>query len=613
MVMAGGLGADSNCASASFEIRARLGHVDVLGVKITTAGSEATSSNPGRALHYIIGIIGNLEAGLAQTCGRNHQLLITFLPMQPSYKNETGRNATRIECMCMQFHCVGLTKSLLLHFTQVATEVAPRCSNVAGSAVQIYMPISHSKYYPIGLQVPGVMPLKERNFLYSVIRQKYTWDNLLITSDLLLHILKTHQVFLPFLDCIHAFGFRMNDDDEIWEGCHRCYEWDPNCTRKILGYEIAYAYRYMAKNGRKDGSGWSVRQTAVYQKTELTTQCSVWILVQPSESVLKRFKSICQDFSLDGYTRQHALPHLVFKNSALEEWKSFTNYLRSSLQVLDEKACFVRVGKRLAGDYDISFSDAQSLQKLRRKLFRSIAILDEFIGVVKSCQEHYADLQRTVTDVSNLWVQQNLDELNRSSCYFQKVLHGLLQYSAGTAALLRQIPEYQLIEELNQTSKTLNDSILVLRNTATITQTEGSNMLEVARHNREDTVLIKTLTRITIIYLPATLIATIFSSNLIASQPAGQQSQSTHLVISPQFWIYVLVTIAFTVPTIGMPVLLERRQRRQRCLNVMRLRLVNLQGLLALRQDIQFESSNYWSAMITRPAKGLRLEAAGEG
>ena len=71
---------------------------------------------------------------------------------------------------------------------------------------------------------------------FSIIRQKYTWDNLFITRDVLFNLLNINRVFFPFLDCVQAFGFRKNDDDEVWEGCHRACEWDPNCTQKMLGY-----------------------------------------------------------------------------------------------------------------------------------------------------------------------------------------------------------------------------------------------------------------------------------------------------------------------------------------------------------------------------------------
>lgn len=49
--------------------------------------------------------------------------------------------------------------------------------------------------------------------------------------------------------------------------------------------------------------------------------------------------------------------------------------------------------------------------------------------------------------------------------------------------------------------------MVALRNTTAAMHTENGDMLQLARHNREDATRLKILTRITIFYLPATLIA----------------------------------------------------------------------------------------------------------
>ena len=49
--------------------------------------------------------------------------------------------------------------------------------------------------------------------------------------------------------------------------------------------------------------------------------------------------------------------------------------------------------------------------------------------------------------------------------------------------------------------------MIALENIAAATRTDNGDMLQLARHNRENTINLKTLTRITIVYLPASLIA----------------------------------------------------------------------------------------------------------
>ena len=108
------------------------------------------------------------------------------------------------------------------------------------------------------------------------------------------------------------------------------------CILTLTRLEIAYSYRYMIRNGRTDGPVWSVRQTAVYQQMNMKTGRSIWILIQPNESALKRFKSIC--LATD-FVRKPVTPHLVFLNSAVEGWKDFVGNIRASLQTLVQ-TCF---------------------------------------------------------------------------------------------------------------------------------------------------------------------------------------------------------------------------------------------------------------------------------
>lgn len=49
--------------------------------------------------------------------------------------------------------------------------------------------------------------------------------------------------------------------------------------------------------------------------------------------------------------------------------------------------------------------------------------------------------------------------------------------------------------------------MVALENLAAAARTDNGDMLQLARHNRENTINLKTLTRITIVYLPASLIA----------------------------------------------------------------------------------------------------------
>ncbi|KAL8673354.1 MAG: hypothetical protein Q9168_002233 [Polycauliona sp. 1 TL-2023] len=324
--------------------------------------------------------------------------------------------------------------------------------------------------------------------------------------------------------------------------------------------EIAYTYRYVINNGRTEGPRWSVRQTAVYQKMDAETGCSTWIVIQPDAFALSRFKGMCLSSSVDW--EQPMAPHLAFLSATRMDWKAYMGHLRRSLQDLDEKACFSRVGKKHLGDYHVSFSDGQQLQRHRHKLFRAKLVLGGIIAVTKGCKSHCIVIDRARSCSHDRSILLELGQLISDFKYCRGVIRNLMGSSEGTAELLKQIRDFYHTEEFGRSSRALEASMVALQGIATATHDENADMLRLARHNRRDTMSLRTLTRITIIYLPASLIATIFSSNLVEFQPTGVVHQPSRLVVRNQFWIYVLATIGCTILTLIVPATLERRRSR---------------------------------------------------
>lgn len=53
---------------------------------------------------------------------------------------------------------------------------------------------------------------------------------------------------------------------------------------------MCYNIRYVELNGRNNGDPWSLRQIGVYEKINLETQSSYWILLQPSSAALQNLE-----------------------------------------------------------------------------------------------------------------------------------------------------------------------------------------------------------------------------------------------------------------------------------------------------------------------------------
>lgn len=87
----------------------------------------------------------------------------------------------------------------------------------------------------------------------------------------------------------------------------------------------------MAKNGRKSGSPWSLRQTGVYQKVDFRTGSSTWIMLQPSALAAKRFENVDEAFPP---LQDVMYPHTMLLSAASKYWKEYVAYLHQSLRLL---------------------------------------------------------------------------------------------------------------------------------------------------------------------------------------------------------------------------------------------------------------------------------------
>ena len=72
---------------------------------------------------------------------------------------------------------------------------------------------------------------------------------------------------------------------------------------------------------------------------------------------------------------------------------------------------------------------------------------------------------------------------------------------------IKQIRKFHFTEELERSSKALETGMAALGTSTAAMHTENRDMLQLARQSRGDAMRLKVLTHITIIYLPATLIA----------------------------------------------------------------------------------------------------------
>jgi len=106
----------------------------------------------------------------------------------------------------------------------------------------------------------------------------------------------------------------------------------------------------------------------------------------------------------------------------------------------------------------------------------------------------------------------------------------------------------------------MQSNLLMIRATVSDSHRENTTIAEIARESRKYSEGLKALTFIATMYLPATLVATIFSSTLIqwqAGDTRADGSGESHYMITSQFWIYVVSTLVLMILTFICARLLE--------------------------------------------------------
>lgn len=110
------------------------------------------------------------------------------------------------------------------------------------------------------------------------------------------------------------------------------------CVLALIGnkVEICYTVRFFEENQRNTSNPWSLRQTAVYQGVDYSTDTSTFILLQPSSYIERRLGDKLHAITHDesSHELRHILLHLVLLSSSLVNWRHYIATQISDLEQL---------------------------------------------------------------------------------------------------------------------------------------------------------------------------------------------------------------------------------------------------------------------------------------
>ncbi|KAJ6258750.1 hypothetical protein Dda_6803 [Drechslerella dactyloides] len=368
-----------------------------------------------------------------------------------------------------------------------------------------------------------------------------SWKELSATASTFRRVLTFHGVFPPFFKIVHSYGKRCKPDGDTYHAFSR------NISADSQDYEICYNLRFFEPNKRGSCGGWSERQTGVYHKYNRATGKSIWIFLRPSDSMKRMLEDTlrydCAKYFID--TKAVLIYHASFISCALRCWKEYLAYLESKLLPAEEIAGFSDVDKKNVDDYPLQFSTCQDLEQLRCKLLKVDALLESIVNIIDGVKVHSERLKyNTPTDPSDTErLTSALDGYLSEITYHKSRVRSLLERCTGTGRLLSGILEHRNLQLVCEATESSQRTLQAMKRLAYEQEIEN-------KIGQKNAVTGKALTMMATLYLPVSLIASVFSSNLVGTQDDGGGNFSdSYFVIAPDFWKFVVVVIPLTVAT----------------------------------------------------------------
>ncbi|KAI9861844.1 MAG: hypothetical protein M1824_001955 [Vezdaea acicularis] len=351
----------------------------------------------------------------------------------------------------------------------------------------------------------------------SLIPQQFTWGPFRISQLALQTLLASHRVFIAFLDLLPTYGLRTHDDQHTWSGFRSSLPIQGSKDADTM-HECCYSLRYMEENGRGVGDPWSLRQTAVYHQFHQKNGQSCWIILQIATGMRTRLEQALADKMYrnrrDGVDQVRL--HVDFLSAMASNWALYLEYLHDQLSKLDEKACHSRVGKKVPTDYQITFEDCQQLQQLRQKLLRTSRTLDACLDTARGYAEHcHSLIALGLTRLGEQVVAELTTHIRQIQSYRRSVRE-VIEQSLGTSKLLFKILEFRNDATLSETNGAMHCTLELLRQVAIGSEQNSLVAVDIARQGQHDSKLLKALSTVATIYLPATLTAVCAANSTLA-------------------------------------------------------------------------------------------------
>ncbi|GAW17184.1 hypothetical protein ANO14919_066370 [Xylariales sp. No.14919] len=378
-----------------------------------------------------------------------------------------------------------------------------------------------------------------------------------MTRDCLLRILTYHQVMPTYIDFLLVYGAE-EEDRELRYNAFRTRTTFinpepghiiPDLNRSGRQHEVCYNLKAVTpKDPTKNQfirNRWRIRQSAVYHRLDLGTGSALWIIADPREAVKGvigevlpegpvprnfRFDSLCESFnsSLD--------THLALAQWASDEWRWHLQSLEETIDNITRPALLFDDTNQLQPR--IRPRAVTRVQEYEEKVNEAVMVMESNIKIMKSLLSSYKML---VEDA-------DFPPTEAAAC--QKAVKGFsTRIGEFIYDLQTQVDRGKILSNIARDRKNI-----VLQqaqmHTAARQERLADSMWQFAERGQKEAITMRTVTIITLLYLPPTFVSTFFSTDVVKYQDNGedqvyfsQNALNSFLYVTIPLWVVTLLVV----------------------------------------------------------------------
>lgn len=377
-----------------------------------------------------------------------------------------------------------------------------------------------------------------------VVQPLFSWDHFSVTELAFRRLLASLQTFTPFLRVVHAFGKKTNDKQRARDSAY--YRIQPS-SNPSWSYEFCYNIRYFELNGRGRGNPWSLRQTGIYQRC-LPNRQSTWLMLSYSSYMFDRISAAFEEKSNLIYEACEAsslLPHLFILFAATRNWVQYIEDLRRRVMVFEEKAYSSRIDGVHLDDYKLLFADVQAIMSLGDTITTTRAVITGQRDIISKCSDIQVELHKRGPRRCDCDMANTLRTLKADLKHHNEAMVTLARITSKITPLLSAILATRANDDLRTITTTIQTGISTLQLQSGQTGLNMAGLLHITTQGQKDAMTIKILAQIATLFLPASLIASLFSSPVFSNSSSNLSYVDLYLAITLPVLLITLLTIFF--------------------------------------------------------------------